>query len=287
MENKIQTLTPLDNFKRTADLMVSEVAKHYNGNTKAAENFLRTAVTYVTMNERLLQCTPKSLWSALMRACQDGLMVDGKMALINTYKDTATYQPMLTGIVRLVYRAGYIVTPEVVYKGDYFKFAKGDDAKIVHNPAIPQQSKDIEYAYAIFRDKDSGQIIHREVMAWEELEKIQKESFAKIEKQGKDIKNSPWHKWTDQMCRKSAINRGAKYIDKTPQLESAIQADYEAQGFEREEKNITPSPAPSTEPSSLLEKLNLKKGSEIEVPQETPKENIDNTEDKEDSPFNE
>lgn len=259
-------LSPLDNFKRSADLMRNEVAKHYNGNMKAADNFLRATITYITMNERLLNCTPKSLWSAVMRACQDGLMVDGKMALINSYKDTASYQPMLTGIVRLVYRAGYIVTPEVVYKGDYFKFSKGDDSKIIHNPAIPQQSKDIEYSYAIFRDKDTGVIIHREVMAWEELEKIQKESFAKLEKQGKDIKNSPWYKWPDQMCRKSAISRGSKYVDKTPQLESAIQADYEAQGFQSEqpkEKTVTP----SSEPSDLLKELGLKKGTDLPIPE--------------------
>ena len=68
------------------------------------------------------------------------------------------------------------------------------------------------------------------------------------------------------MCRKSAISRGSKYVDKTPQLESAIQADYEAQGFQSEqpkEKTVTP----SSEPSDLLKELGLKKGTDLPIPE--------------------
>jgi len=79
-----------------------------------AERFIRTIVTAVQMEPKLLAADRKSLFLACMKAAQDGLLLDGREAGLSVYNDrqnggqTVAYLPMVGGILKKIRQSGEI-----------------------------------------------------------------------------------------------------------------------------------------------------------------------------------
>ena len=84
----------------------------------SAAQFIRTALTAINKNPKLLECTPASLISALLQAAQLGLSPDGILGeayLIPFYdsrfqKNIVQFIPGYRGLVQLAMRSGLIKT---------------------------------------------------------------------------------------------------------------------------------------------------------------------------------
>ena len=91
---------------------VSEFAEALPSHIKP-EHFQRATLTALQQNPKLIEVDRRSLFNALKRCAQDGLIPDGREAVLVIYKDRergsiAQYQPMVAGIRKLVLQSGEI-----------------------------------------------------------------------------------------------------------------------------------------------------------------------------------
>lgn len=210
------------------------------GHSKAnVEAFVTVVLQAATDNPDLLEADRRSFIAACMKAAKDGLMPDGREAVLNIYstkvRDRASnreywvkmvqYLPMVGGLVKMLYEHPDVemVDAAAVYENDHFKFLRGDEPRLEHEPTMGDDAGKVICAYLVVRLKN-GQI-KREVMPRRDIEKVRAAS-----KSG-DGANSPWTKWYDQQAIKSVIKRGAKQLPRADKFSRVESSDNEALGF--------------------------------------------------------
>lgn len=240
MTKEQKQLSPISEFRNLMEGgMRSEIAKALPKDIDP-DRFIRTTITAVQMNPDLLGADRRSLMAACMRAAQDGLMPDGREAVLNIYNTkvkegnrevwvpTVQYLPMVRGILKTLRNSGEIahLDAAAVYEKDAFRFVRGDDPKLEHEPYLGEDDPGkIVAAYIVVR-LTNGEV-HREVMPRRDIEKTREAS-----KSGNGA-NSPWTKWYDQMAIKAVVKRAAKLLPtSSDRLDKVIDHDNEAMGFE-------------------------------------------------------
>lgn len=201
------------------------------------EKFINTAIAAVKQNPTILQATQRSLFAAIIKSAQDGIMPDGKEGFINTYNTkvskrgeqdryelVAQWSPMAYGLRKRARELdGILIDAQVVYKNDLFKRVQGDDPKIIHEPVAPGEAAGQMIAtYAIFKRED-GTILGREVMDAAQV--------AMVRAQSKAPDSLMWTKFETEGWRKSVIRRGMKSVPVSEKLENIIKRDDEAFDF--------------------------------------------------------
>lgn len=168
------------------------------------ERFERVVRMAVNKNKSLLGCDARSLFTACINAAADGLLPDGREGAIIPRKGVACWQPMVAGLMKLARNSGDIasISAQVVFEGEKFRFVLGDEEHIEHERDLTKTGGRIIAAYAVARLKDGSDPI-REVMSWQQIEKVKKVSMAK---------DGPWKEWPDEMARKSVIRRLSKRL---------------------------------------------------------------------------
>lgn len=191
-----------------------------------AERFTMVALTAITRNERLRECTPASIFLAVMECARIGLYPDNTEAAIvpfrvkqrdSSYKTIAELIPMVQGVIRLIRRSREVAKIEarVVHEGDEFTYHFGLDPDLYHIPH--STSGPITHAYAVvwWNNPAAGKTF--EVMGREELDLVRSLSRAK---------DSPAYvHYGGEMDRKIVVKRIGKYVDLAPEAQKAIQWD--------------------------------------------------------------
>lgn len=203
------------------------------------DRFIRTAITTVNLNPDLLSCTPASLYASFMQAAKDGLLPDGKEALIQPYnckvsqkgesdrwEKRAQYMPMMRGILAVMYRTGIVsmIDGVAVYEKDHFEYDRGDNPRIVHRPYMGMDDPGPVIAAYVVIKLTNGEV-KREVMTRREIEKVREASKAK---------NGPgWTTWYGEFAIKAVIKRASKQLPTDSEdLARVIEHDNEAMGFD-------------------------------------------------------
>lgn len=175
------------------------------------ERFTRMALTAVSSNPKLANCTPKSFMGALMNAAQLGLEPNTPLgqAYLIPYKNKGTdevqFQIGYKGLIELAHRSGEFknIEARVVYENDTFEYEYGLEPKLVHRPAMKDKGKPIYY-YAVFTLVNGG--FGFEVMSKEDIN-IHKNKYS----QAAGSKYSPWNTNFDEMAKKTVLKRVLKY----------------------------------------------------------------------------
>jgi recombination protein RecT len=212
------------------------------------DRFIRTAITAVQMTPALLGADRRSLFASCIRAAQDGLMPDGREAVLNIYNtkvndvwvNMVQYLPMVRGLMKVARNSGDVayIDAAAVYERDEFIFERGDESRIVHRPYLGADDPgQVIAAYCIAR-LTNGEV-HREVMSRRDIERVRAVSKAA---------NGPgWTKWYDQFAIKSVIKRASKLLpSSSDRMDRVIQADNEAMGFDA---TTPPTAIPQTQQS--------------------------------------
>lgn len=197
------------------------------------DRFRGTFVTAVSHNPELIEADPQTLKTALLKCAIDRLMPDGREAAItvfntkvkregrDVYIKAAQYMPMVQGIRRRAKELGGVKTIvcECVYENDKFLNIRGDDPRIEHTPTpFGQEPGKIIGAYAIFKENDKGEILHREAMPLADIEKVRQFSRAKD--------GQAWTRSFPEMARKTVLRRGSKSVPNMPEeLRTIIERD--------------------------------------------------------------
>lgn len=251
--------TAIDN-RALMEMPLTEAIEAYAPNFAAVlppnvsvAHFKRMVVLAISTNPDLWKADRRTLFNACVKCASDGLLPDGREAALVVYRtkikdrqgqeryiDAAQYLPMVAGIRKRMRNSGDVIsaTAEVVYKNDHFRYRKGDDGGIEHEPApLEAEPGQPIGAYAIIR-LANGETI-REVMRLHEIERVR--SFSRA-------KDGPaWKNWWTEMARKSALRRASKAVPQSALLERLLVRDEEAPELPAPETMALVPPRPSRE----------------------------------------
>lgn len=180
------------------------------------EKFHRVAVTAVSSNPDLLNVDRTSLFGALMKAAQDGLLPDGREGAIVPFKGKAQWMPMVAGIMKKVRNSGEVAdwNAHAVYENDEFDYLLGDDQRIYHKPTMGDPGQVIG-AYSIVKLKDGT--ISRDFMPRWRIEKAREQGMAKNSLQ--------WTAFYDEGAIKTVIKHHAKRLPQSTDIEAVFERD--------------------------------------------------------------
>lgn len=243
-----KALRPVDAFKKvlTGDNQREQITAQLPTGVNV-DRFIRTAMTVVSMNPDLLTCTMPSLMGSIMLAAKDGLLPDGKEAVIQVYncnvagpnkppayEKQAQYMPMVRGLINILYRTGDVAMVDgvAVRAKDVFEYERGDQPRIVHKPYMgAEDAGPVIAAYCIIK-LNNGEV-KREVMNARDIAAVRAMSKSK---------NGPgWKNWEDQFAIKAVIKRAFKQLPTDSEdLSRVIEHDNAAMHFDLEQDTTQP-----------------------------------------------
>ena len=185
------------------------------------------ALQHINKNNQLKKATTNSKLQAVLNIAQVGLSLNPvlKQAYLvprtvkgaNGWETEVHLEPSYQGLCKLVTDTGSAksIVAQLVYKGDVFEVSLGTETNVKHLPKF--ESKDITHAYMVATLADGSKLV--EVMTYDDLQEIRErsESF-KAYKKGK-LKSCVWVTDEGEMCRKTVLRRGIKYLPKTEMLD--------------------------------------------------------------------
>lgn len=245
-----------------------------------SDKFIRTTLNAVQNNPDIANklksgaISTKSLFTACMRAAQDGLILDNNEAALSTFGNEIVYMPMVNGILKKIRNSGEVstITAKVIYEKDLFEY--WIDEKGEHFKYIPSEEDNVGqmkkvFAVAYFKD-GSSQLV---VMKKAEVMKVK--AIAKTKK----IWEGPFE---DQMWEKTALRRLAKRLPSSSDLERLFEHDNDNYEFEPE-----PSSPMDITPDELIEpeKKETKAAAAVKAATKKPAEQV--AEQMEDAEFTE
>ena len=228
-----------------------------------ADAFIGAAWAAVLGNPALVEADRLSFFAALRKAAGDGLVPDGREAVLNVYSTKVPnthnkwikkveFVPMVGGLVKKLYESGEVtyVDAAAVYERDLFAFRRGDAPAIEHEPYIGSEDPGpIVAAYCIVKLKNGE--TKREVMPLRDIIRAREAS------KSKDKESSPWNKWEDQMAIKSVIKRIYKQLPKAPALERLIDHDNLLESGGEHGAAITPASQQQAAPGASTRAINF------------------------------
>lgn len=209
-----------DNFKQQFKMALP---KHIT-----PERFVRIAITAISKNSKLLQCTRESLLSCLIDLSQLGLEPDGRLAHLIPYGTECKLIVDYKGYVDLARRSGEVadVHADVVFENDFFEYSFGSEGKLVHRPVLANRGA-AKAAYSFVKLKDGSSSF--EVMGIPEVEVIKERSEGwKAFKKG-IIKTNPWYTDWNEMAKKTVFRRHSKWLPlSSEKFRIAIEKDFDS-----------------------------------------------------------
>lgn len=248
------------------------------------ERMLRIALLAADRTPTLYTCTAQSVRAAVLRAAELGLEAGGALAeayLVPYWNNKRKEREAVLivsyqGLMKLARKSGFVKTIEArpIYKGEHFRCRFGLNPVLEHEvdlqaAAPPRRDEDIIGAYLVAELSGGGKQV--EVMTRQELDAARTRSKAKDE--------GPWVTDFAEMCRKTVVRRGAKYLPKDSTFAQAFDMEDAAEDNVLEVEAIpttgeqetsadtesSKAPPPPPEADWLTEKLPTKKGEIIDV----------------------
>lgn len=208
--------------------------------------FCRIALNAMATTPKLLECDQNSFLLAVMRSAQLGLEPDGLMgqAYLIPYGKSVQLQIGYKGYITLARQSGEIsfITAEAVHENDDFDlnifatprfspYLKGDRGELLGFIAVAR-FKDESFQY-VFMTKDEVDTIRSKTQAWKQaLSDAKYDNQGNItkfvNKWGKEVDSVPWFHHYNEMAKKTAIRRLAKYLPLSVQKAEKIESLQEA-----------------------------------------------------------
>ena len=251
------------------------------------ERLIRVALTAITKNPKLLECTQSSLALAVLESAQLGLVTDGVLGHghLIPYGPRAQFQIGYRGAGELAMRSEKLLKPPrmgVIREGDTWERIE-EPPSLKHTPAREDNSQNpilAAYATVVFKNGSTDHAF----MWLSEIEQIRDRTQAYKAFTAGRIKETPWIDHFPEMAKKTALLRLAKILPLSPELQrAAAKSELLDDGNYVDEAGLKQvdivDVTEATEPKAsatarLKDKFGLKAGTEIkaeaEVKQEQP-----------------
>lgn len=191
------------------------------------ERMCRIAMTAISKNPKLAECTQNSFMGALLTSAQLGLECNtplGQAYLIPFYNGKTKamdceFQLGYQGLIDLCYRTKLYKTIQarIVYEGDDFLYQYGMEEKLIHRPQ--EQSTTPIYVYAYYELINGAKSF--EVMSWDSIMEYAKKYSMAVQKGY----SSPWNTNPEEMAKKTLLKKVLKYAPKAVEVAEAVAQD--------------------------------------------------------------
>lgn len=200
------------------------------------DRVLRVVRSAWQMDGKLQQCSPRSILSSVMKACELGLEPSGalKHCYLVPFKGEATLILGYAGLLELARRSGQYekIETRVVYERDQFLLEYNPDVIFRHTPYLDGPAGAEKFVYAFARLK--GGELSFEVMTREQIEQI-RQRLPEFQR------NSPaWRDFWGEMARKVVLKRLLKRMPLSVEAVDAIGKDDEYERVTVEARAVEP-----------------------------------------------
>lgn len=203
------------------------------------ERFVTVALAAVQGQQKLLECTPISIFTAIREAATYGLELGplGDASLV-PYDGEATLSVEYRGYRKLAMRDGTVrvIAADVVYENDAFRIVSGSESPgIYHEPALGERGNVLgAYAWARLANGELVYVWMTEAELYKRRDVSR--SWRTALKYGRT--DSIWHLWPVEMMRKTVIKRlCSEQLPLTPLLREAITRDTDNDLVRQEERS--------------------------------------------------
>lgn len=212
IQNAVQTARqaePPRTMKHWIQAMEPQIAKALPS-VITPERFTRIAMTAISTNAKLAECTPQSFMGALMNAAQLGLEPNtplGQAYLIPFEikgRLECQFQIGYKGLIDLAHRSEQfqVIYAKEVYEQDDFDYEFGLEPILKHKPYVGADRGSVIFYYAVFRLVNGG--FGFDVMSVSDV-------LAHAKKFSKAFSNGPWKTNFDEMAKKTVLKKVLKY----------------------------------------------------------------------------
>ena len=178
------------------------------------DRFIRTALTAISRNPKLKECSPRSILGCIIQGSQLDLEIGNSLGLAHMipFKGQAQFIIGVQGYIELILRTDKVksVYAQVVKANDNFDYQYGTTSFLRHKPCEGERGE-MKGAYAI-AELVSG--------AWV-FEYMSKDQIERIRADAPSGQKEVWSKHYDEKCRVTAVRRLQKYLPKSPQTNRA------------------------------------------------------------------
>lgn len=203
------------------------------------ERFCRIAITALTRTPKLAECTQESLMKCLLDLSAFGLEPDGRRAHLIPYGKDCTLVIDWKGLAELAMRSGIIAKlhADIVCENDAFAFNLGEITR--HEIDFRKPRGEMYAAYALAQTK-TGEVFAA-VLSKDEIDNVRKRS--------KSGSSGPWSTDYNEMAKKTAFRRLAKWLPLSAEFRDAQDADDETENV-RHVQDVSAANVPLLTPSS-------------------------------------
>lgn len=218
-QNKTQLAQRVESVRAMLEKMQSQLALALPAHIKP-ERLARVALSCMTTQPALLDCSARSIKLALMTAAQLGLEpgVLGQGYLI-PYKQVATFVPGWQGVIDLVSRSGRASAwTGAVFEGDEFDFHLGTSPQVHHRPCGESDPAKLTHVYAIGMVKDAPVPL---IEVWNAARVwAHRDRFNKVGRKHYSFEHP------EMYARKVVLLQVCKYLPKSVELSAALELSH-------------------------------------------------------------
>jgi len=212
MSNQLATLKQTLSSATMREQFARALPKHLS-----PERFCRIAITALTRTPKLADCTQESLMKCLLDLSAFGLEPDGRRAHLIPYKDQCTLIIDWKGLAELAMRSGIIAKlhADIVCENDVFEYDLGEVVRHTVNWKAPRGAMYAAYALAVTKDGAKFCAV------------LTKDEIDGIRGRSRSGNNGPWVTDYNEMAKKTAFRRLAKWLPLSAEFRDAQDKDEE------------------------------------------------------------
>jgi len=179
------------------------------------DRFCRIALTALTRTPKLADCTQESLMRCLLDLSAYGIEPDGRRAHLIPYGNQCTLILDWKGLAELAMRSGIIAKlhADIVCENDVFDYNLGEVVQHKIDFKTPRGEMYAAYAMAVTKD---GPVF---------VAVLNKDEIDGIRKRSKSGSSGPWQTDYNEMAKKTAFRRLAKWLPLSAEFRDAVDKD--------------------------------------------------------------
>lgn len=174
------------------------------------DRFTTTTQIAINHNPGLLKADQQSLFNAIVKCATDGLMPDGKDAVLNVYNtnigtkerpqyvEKVQYQRMVGGVLKQFAEAGINAYAVSVYSKDRFRLWNDNHGQHVEHEPVTFGDRGEMVGVLAVATLPGGQSV---------VEAMNLEDIGRAREASKTKNSGPWVTWFDRMAQKSVLHR--------------------------------------------------------------------------------
>lgn len=244
------------------------------------DRFMRMVKNALIRDPQIAEASAQSVYLECMKAAADGLVLDGREAVLTRFKSNkrqknpqtgqwednwiteVVYIPMVAGIMKRVRNSGEIASwsVELVYAEEHaqgkFRYRAAPNPELFHEPIIVGERGEVVAAYSAVKLRDGSH--HYEVMRRDQLEAIKNRTKSKRRKKVNNVEveeiTGPWATDEEEMFRKTVIRRHSKRLPVSSELLDVTRRIDGLYDMDPDNGEIDLDPAPAPAPVAKAKK---------------------------------